>query len=145
MKKTILILLIILLAAFFIFREKVSGPIVSQNGIATNQFVNEIISKYDTNADGKLSVSEESFKRMKADSITKVESRGLLFTDADKFGDADGYVSEFELKEFLEEFDTDGDGELTSYKNIFNSLFKGKSEWALFADKYGEKFKYEKN
>ena len=40
-------------------------------------------------------------------------------------------------------FDEDGDSELTSYKNIFEYWFGGESEWELFDNKYGEKFKYE--
>lgn len=133
------------MAVFFILREKGSGPIVSQNGISASSFATNLITKYDTNFDGKLSVSSESFKRTELDKVIKVESRGLLFTDADQFGNADGSVSIIELQDYLHEFDTDGDGELTTFKNIFESLFSGKSEWGKFDDQYGERVKYEGN
>ena len=127
----------------FIFRGDFSGPNVSQNGISANQFADDILLKYDTNEDGNLSVSTESFKRTTIESIIKVESRGLLFTDADEFGNSDGLVSKAELVDYLNEFDTDGDSELTTYKNIFDSIFNGKSEWSKFDANYTEKFKYE--
>ena len=142
MKKVILIGFL-LLAVFLLFRENGSGPIVSQNGISPIQFADDLMSKYDRNSDGKLDVTEESFLRTEIDNVMKVESRGLLFTDADRFGNTDGYVSKAELVSYLDEFDTDKDGELTTFKNIFNSIFSGKSEWAKFDDKYGERFKYD--
>jgi hypothetical protein len=43
---------------------------------------------------------------------------------------------------FIDVFDEDGDGEITSYKNIFHSIFNGASEMTLFERKYTEKFKY---
>jgi len=101
------------------------------------------MSKYDSNADGILDVTEESFLKTKTNKALKTESRGLLFTDADGFGNANGSVSGDELVAYLEEFDTDGDGELTTFKNIFNSIFGGKSEWAKFDDKYQERLKYD--
>ena len=141
--KKILVAGMLLLAAFFILSDRSSGPMVSQNGIATNQFASNLLAKYDTDADGKLNVATESFKRTAIDNVIKTESRGLLFTDADEFGNADGYVSKTELIAYLDEFDTDGDGELTTYKNIIDSIFNGKSEWAKFDEKYAEKYKYE--
>lgn len=141
--KKILIIGFILLAAFFLLRENISGPKVSQNGISTYQLADDLMSQYDTNADEKLSVNEESFLKTESDKLIKIESRGLLLTDADAFGNADGYVSKTELKLYLEEFDTDNNGELTSYKNIFNAILGGKSEWAKFDKKYGERYKYE--
>lgn len=142
MKKKVLIGLIILVI-IVLTMEKGSGPPTSQNGISPVQFADDLMSKYDSNNDGKLDVTEESFLRTDTNGIAKVESRGLLFTDADGFGNADGSVSEAELVDYLDEFDTDGDGELTSFKNIFHSIFSGKSEWAKFDDKYGERYKYD--
>jgi hypothetical protein len=142
MKKT-LIIGIILIAFFFLVREKYSGPNVSQNGIAPSQLASEIELKYDVNSDGLLDVTQESFKRTIKDNLIHVESRGLLFTDADAFGNKDGSVTNYELLNYLQEFDTDRDGELTTYKNIIKSLFGDKSEWAMFIEKYEEKFKYE--
>ncbi len=123
--------------------EKGSGPPTSQNGISPVLFADMLFKKYDLNSDGKLDVANESFLRIQSDNVLKVESRGPLFSDADQFGNGDGFVSEEELINYLDEFDTDNDGELTSFKNIFNSLFRGKSEWSKFDDKYNEKFKYE--
>jgi Ca2+-binding EF-hand superfamily protein len=120
-----------------------SGPIVSQNGISPNGFANDLMKKYDTNVDGILDVTTESFLRTKTNDIVKIESRGLLFTDADTFGDGDGSVSMAELVGYLNEFDTDKDGEITTYKNLFESLFNGESEWAKFDESYGERFKYD--
>lgn len=142
LKKTLLIGFF-LLAFFLLVKENVSGPNVSQNGISPIGFASDIMSKYDSNSDGLLNVTEESFLRTQTNNIIKVESRGLLFTDADKFGDEDGSVSNSELINYLTEFDTDRDGELTTYKNIFHSIFKGKSEWAQFDEKYGERFQYD--
>ena len=141
--KQIILIALLLLAVFLVLREKSSGPIVSQNGISPVQFADDLMSKYDSNFDGKLDVTEESFLKTKTKNSVKSESRGLLFTDADDFGNADGSVSSDELVKYLGEFDTDNDGELTTFKNIFNSLFKGKSEWAKFDDQYGERFKYD--
>ncbi len=101
------------------------------------------MTKYDSNSDGKLDVVKETFLRTEIENVIKVESRGLLFSDADILGNGDGSVSIIELWDFLDEFDTDNDGELTTFKNIFDSIFNGKSEWTKFEDKYGEKFKYE--
>ena len=140
--KKIIIIGLLLLALILLLVEDGSGPIVSQNGISPIQFSDDLMSKYDSNSNGKLDVAEESFLRTQTDNIVKVESRGLLFTHADRFGNADGYVSSAELIDYLDEFDTDGDGELTTGKTIFDSIFKGKSEWAQFDDKYGERFKY---
>ena len=125
--------------------EKGSGPPTSQNGISPTYFADNLFVKYDINSDDKLDVANESFLRTEMDNILKIESRGLLFTNADEFGNGDGFVSMYEMVDYLDEFDTDNDGELTSFKNIFYSIFNGKSEWAKFDDKYNEKFKYEKN
>ncbi|MEZ5008613.1 MAG: hypothetical protein R2753_10740 [Chitinophagales bacterium] len=141
--KKVLVIVAIILASFFLLRENISGPKVSQNGISTYQLADDLMSKYDRNADQKLSVNEESFLKTKSDNLIKIESRGLLFTDADAFGNADGYVSKTELKQYLDQFDTDNNGDLTSYINIFNSIFGGKSEWTKFDKKYGERYKYE--
>lgn len=141
--KKVLLIGFLLLALFFLLREKGSGPNVSQNGISTLQFADDLMSKYDSNTDGILDVTKESFLKTTTNNIVKVESRGLLFTDADKFGNADGSVSSAELIDYLKTFDTNNDGELTSFTNIFNSLFKGESEWATFDEKYGERFKYD--
>ena len=141
--KKILVLVIIVVALLYILREKTSSPPTSQNGISTFSFADDIISKYDENTDGKLDVAAESFLKTELDSLIKVESRGLLFTDVDAFGNTDGSVSRTELINYLMQFDTDNDGELTSFKNIFHSMFSGKSELANFDAKYGERFKYE--
>lgn len=141
--KKILFVVLLLFAIFFLLREQNNGPNVSQNGISTYALTSDIFAKYDKNLDEQLSVSEESFLREKNNGVILVESRGLLLTDADKLGDQNGYVSELELETFISQFDCDGDGELTSYTNIFNSLFKDKSEWSKFEKLYGEKFKYE--
>ena len=141
MKKKVLIGLIIL-AIIVLTMEKVSGPPTSQNGIAPIYFADKLFAKYDINSDEKLDVANESFLRTELDNVLKTESRGLLFIDADEFGNGDGFVSRVELVDYLDEFDTDNDGELTSYKNIFDSIFHGKSEWAKFDIKYTEKFKY---
>lgn len=132
-----------LLAIFFLLKRGGSGPIVSQNGISTHQLADGIMSKYDRNSDEQLDVQQESFLRIEIDNVLKTESRGLLFTDADGLGNNDGTVSKLELVNYLQKFDTDGDGELTTYKNIFDSIFNGNSEWSNFDNKYGEKYKYE--
>ena len=141
--KKIFLIGFILLAAIFLLREIGSGPPTSQNGISPIQFADNLMAKYDSNSDGIVDVAEESFLKTEIDNMLKVESRGLLFTDADAFGNADGSVSSAELVNYLYQFDTDDDGELTSFKNIFNSICTGKSEWAKFDDKYGERFKHE--
>ena len=141
--RKILLICILLLAVFFFFSEKGSGPPVSQNGIAPNQFADMLMAKYDSNEDGKLDVAAESFLRTPLDNVMKVESRGLLFSDADALGNADGSVSFQELENFLNTFDTDHDGELTSFKNVIHSLFSGKSEWGKFDDTYAERIQYE--
>ncbi len=141
MKKLVIIGIIVLCIAYFL-SEKGGGPNVSQNGISTYMLADQIMKKYDINSDNMLDVSTESFLRNKADGVTKTESRGLLFTDADQAGNADGVVSESELEDFLGEFDTNGDGEITTFQNIFHSLFTDKSEWAEFDERYGERFKY---
>lgn len=142
MKKKIFILAILFIITFFIFKES-SGPNISQNGISTNQLADDIFQKYDLNSDKKLDVATESFLRTRIKEVNKTESRGLLFTDADGLGNKDGSVSKAELLTLLQSFDTDGDGEITSYKDIFNSLFNGKSEWFEFDSKYAEKYKYD--
>ena len=140
--KQVLIVLTVLVIAFALFGEKMTGPPTSQNGVSVYGYVGNIFSKYDQDKDQRLSVSEESFLRITTSGITKTESYGLLFTDADNAGNKDGYVIHMELEEFLGQFDTDGDGELTTFKNIFHSIFSGASEWKKFDDKYGEKYKY---
>ena len=142
MKKILLIGLILFTISYFLIKEN-NGPIVSQNGISTYKLADDIMTKYDLNSDKILDVMEESFLRTEINNVLKTESRGLLFTDADRFGNSDGSVSKVELEDYLQEFDTDSDGEITSYKNIFDSIFNGKSEWFEFDNKYGEKFKYE--
>lgn len=141
MKKAVLLVSLFILV-YFLFKGEGSGPNVSQNGIATNQFVSELFSKYDVNQNNQLEVTDETFLRVKIKGVTKVESRGLLFNDADEMGNADGLVSISELYQFLNQFDTDGDGEITTYKNIFASLFKGGSEWSKFNQDYAEKIQY---
>lgn len=116
---------------------------MSQNGIALSQLADEIMKKYDSNADGQLDVADESFLRVDLDGVAKVESRGLLFTDTDAFSNSNGVVSREELLKFLEGFDTDHDGELTTYKSILHSIFGDGSEWAKFDKNYTEKFKYQ--
>lgn len=143
MKKQLIIVAIILVLAYLFLGEKGSGPDVSQNGIAPIGLAEEILTKYDRNKDKELSVSAESFLRDTSDKVVKVESRGLLFTHADSLGDANGMVSKDELGEFLQNFDTDKDGEITTYTNIINSIFGGKSEWGKFIGKYDERFKYD--
>jgi hypothetical protein len=119
------------------------GPTVSQNGISLNQLAEEIASKYDSNSDGIIRVNTETFLKTESKKAAKIESRGLLFTDADANGNSDGTVSKQELIALLGHFDTDHDGELTSYKSIIHALFHGKSEWAKLEDQYGERYKYE--
>lgn len=106
------------------------------------QFADNLMAKYDANADGKLDVTDESFLRTQINDVVKVESRGLLFTDADAFGNSDNVVSTAELVNYLAEFDTDGDGEITSFQNVFESIVGGSSEWATFDEKYEERLKY---
>lgn len=142
MKKALLIGCVVLGVLFF-FLEEGSGPIVSQNGISTYKLADDIMKKYDRNSDGKLDVNGESFLRTDIDNVRKSESRGLLFTDSDKLGNNDGSVSKMELEAYLKKFDTDGDGELTTFKNVFDSIFSGKSEWSHFDAQYGERYKYE--
>lgn len=111
-------------------------------GISPNAFADQIIKKYDINEDGLLDVSKESFLRTDlGDNIMRVESRGLLFTDADAFGKQDGVVDKVELFNYLSEFDTDGDGELTNSRSIIQYISGGKSEGTRFAEKYVEKRK----
>ncbi len=145
MIKKFLFILAVFLILFLLFGDKTPGPNVSQNGIAVGQLADEIFTKYDVDKNGVLEVSNESFLTTDLDGAEKTESHGLLFTDADKFGNADGHVSEAELSNFLSEFDTDKDTELTTCKNIFHSIFKGKSEWSKFAEKYQEKYGYDKD
>jgi Ca2+-binding EF-hand superfamily protein len=142
MKKGILIILVVV-AVVLLLREKGSGPNVHQNGISTNQFADDLMLKYDINSDGFLDVNAESFLKTPSEKVAKIESRGLLFTDADAFGNSDGSVSKAELMAFLQEFDTDHDGEISSYKNIFNSLFGANNEWSKFDEKYAERYKYD--
>lgn len=142
MKKGIIITLIVA-SIVLLLREEGSGPNVSQNGISINQFSDDLIQKYDLNADGILSVNAESFLKTTSGNVLKTESRGLFFTDADAFGNSDGNVSKPELMAYLNEFDSDHDGELSSYKNIFISIFGGQSEWANFDQKYAERIKYD--
>jgi len=141
--KRILLIGFILFVVFILLLKKENGPLVSQNGISTYQLADDIMTKYDLNSDKLLDVVKESFLRIEINNVLKTESRGLLFTDADKFGNNNGSVSKNELEDYLQEFDTDSDGELTSFKNIFDSMFNGKSEWSNFDNKYGEKYKYE--
>ncbi|MFT5723322.1 MAG: hypothetical protein ACI9JN_000432 [Bacteroidia bacterium] len=100
MKKILLFGIIPFAISFLVF-EVGSGPNVSQNGISTHQLASDIMSKYDLNSDGILDVTEESFLRTKLDNVQKTESRGLLFTDADTFGNNDGSVSKTELEAYL--------------------------------------------
>jgi hypothetical protein len=122
--------------------EKGAGPNVSQNGISPVQLASDILSKYDFNGNSKLEVSTESFLRVKTEGLVKTESRGLLFTDADNSGNKDGITDSLELLHFLDLFDTDRDGEITTFKNMFHSMRKGNSEWSKFEDQYGERFSY---
>ena len=145
MVKKIIYICLILLVIYLMLKEGVSGPIVSQNGISTYYLADQLLAKYDSDNNGELSVSDESFLRTKSDHITKVESRGLLFTEADKSGNNDGVATLNELMDFLDGYDTDGDGELTTYKNIIDSILNGKSEWSRFDKEYGERYKYEDN
>ncbi len=124
----------------------------SNNGIAVGQLTDDIIRKYDQNQDSILDVAGDSFLRREMPNdpddpdqqiVIKTESRGLLFTDADAAGNKDGRVARQELYELVKTFDEDGDAELTAYKNIFFSLFGGKSEWEKFNERYQEKYKYE--
>ncbi|MFY0651189.1 MAG: hypothetical protein JXQ96_04110 [Cyclobacteriaceae bacterium] len=140
--KKIIVILIILVAFVYIFKDEHGGPNTSQNGISTNQLTENIMLKYDKDSSGTLDVAAESFLTSDIEGLIKVESRGLLFTDADEFGNNDGTVSKDELEKYLGQFDTDGDGEITSYKNIIHSIFSGENEWSVFASKYQEKYKY---
>lgn len=141
MRKKILIAVALLVVCWLLI-EGMSGPPTSQNGVAPSMLSDRIMKKYDSNQNGTLEVSEESFLRNESDGVTKVESHGLLFTDADAFGNSDGVVSEEELLRFLEKFDTDGNGEITSYISIFHSLVGKGNEWKKFDESYAEKFKY---
>ena len=117
---------------------------VSQNGISVYELADRVIHKYDLDSNKVIDVPKESFLRTQLDNVNKVESRGLLFSDADSFGNNDGLVEILELIDYIDEFDEDGDGEITSYKNIFHSIANGASEMTLFERKYTEKFKYSK-
>jgi len=64
--------------------------------------------------------------------------------DADSTGNGYGWVSNMELWDFLDQFDTNNDGEITTYTNIIGTLFGDDDEWEEFVLKYGERYKYEK-
>ena len=110
--------------------------------ISPNQLAGEILTKYDQNKDSLLQVWEETFLRVDLGGVTKSESRGLLFYHADSHGTRDGLVDQEELEEYLYTFDTDGDGELTTFKNIFDSWTRDSSEYARFDARYGERYDY---
>ena len=120
----------------------------SNNGISVYELTRRIVNKYDQDNDRILDVNKDSFLRKDIESdapgpdVMKTESRGLLFTNADKEGDANGLVSEKELYNYLSKFDEDGDGELTSGKSIFD-FFGGDSEWEKFEAQHEERTKYE--
>lgn len=121
------------------------------NGIATNQLTDRIFDKYDADSNRQLDVSTESFLRttLGADPedtgkiVTKTESRGLLFFHADSTGNGDGAVTWTELQDYIDTFDRNSDGEITWSVNFFRWLFGRRSEWRIFDDQYGERFKYE--
>jgi len=119
------------------------GPNVPLNGISTNELASRIMEKYDQDKSGDLSVRDESFLRIQNEDLKKTDSHGLLLTDADQAGNGDGKVDEMELINFLQKFDLNGDGELTTYTNIFESMRGKGDEWKEFQEKYGERFKFE--
>lgn len=118
------------------------------NGISVWQLTSRIINKYDQDKDGILNVNEDTFLRIEKqthipdESVIKTESRGLLFMDADKVGDANGQVTVNELLAYISTFDVDGDGKLTTGKSIFKSIFGGGSEWERFEANHEERIKY---
>lgn len=110
----------------------------SNNGISVNQLASVILRKYDQDGDSLLDVSRESFLRRQISSdedgaVMKVESRGLLFYNADRAGNQDGVVTFVELYSFLNTYDEDGNAELTT----------DTPEWARFEENYEERSKYE--
>jgi len=139
----------LILISFILIAYSLKGQ--ENNGISVGTLADRILVKYDQDSDGIIDVNKDSFLRTEIDDddngknsiVIKTESRGLLFTDADSFGNKDGQVTKAEFYDFLNTFDEDRDGEITSYKNIFVSLFGGESEWKKFDSKYGERFKYE--
>ena len=121
----------------------------SANGIAVIQLAESIMNKYDQDGDNILNVSEDSFLRKAIGyeagdtvKVIKTESRGLLFTNADKEGDKNGRVSEQELVKHLEQFDEDHNGELTTGNSLWESLFGGDTEFDKFEAKYEERYSY---
>ena len=122
--------------------------IVQVNGaIAISQLTSEIIKKYDQNKDAVLDVAADSFLRKEIERtpgsiVIKTESRGLLFTDADKAGNKDGLVTNTELYNYIKKFDENSNADIDHLQNWFAGFFFD-SEWEKFNDKYGERFKYE--
>ena len=141
MKAVKFIILIFLLFYFLSFVGRLFG--LKSDGVSINQLADDIFIKYDKDKDNKLNVAEESFLRTEittddASQMIKVESRGLLFTDADNLGNSDGLVSQSELVRYLQNFDNDSNNELSSS----GILLVNDGEWNAFNDKYGERYKF---
>jgi hypothetical protein len=121
----------------------------SGNGIAVVQLAESILNKYDQDRDKVLDVNKDSFLRKAIGyhtgdtvKVIKTESRGLLFTNADKDGDKNGRVTKEELLKHLEHFDEDQNGEITTTGSLWETLFGGDTEWDKFEERYAEKYSY---
>lgn len=145
MKKIILIAFALIIFSTLLFIARSLG--LKSDGVPIHQLADDIFNKYDKDKNGELNVTRESFLRTEIEidtnntvgsTMIKTESRGLLFTDSDNFGDNDGLVSKSELVKYLQKFDKDGNNELTPSAIFFDSS----REWDAFDEKYGERFKY---
>lgn len=121
----------------------------SGNGISVNQLTESIMNKYDQDHDRILDVNLDSFLRKRVgyepgDTVIyiKTESRGLLFTNADKEGDRNGLVTEKELMQHLDQFDENHDGEITTGNAFWDSIFGEDTEWDKLEAKYEERYSY---
>ena len=144
MNKILLICIILGLLTYLL--PKVKGPSGGQHGgISPITLAHQIFKKYDVNKDAVLDVDSESFLRQRHQNsdgslVLKTESRGLLFSDADAFGNNDGNTTKPELEKYLLEFDTNNDGEINNATHIFDF---SKKEGEYFNEKYEERYKYE--
>jgi hypothetical protein len=121
----------------------------SNNGISVNQLTQSILNKYDQDHDNILSVNSDSFLRTRVgyepgDTVIVIntQSRGLLFTNADKEGNHDGKVTREELMKHLDQFDENHDGEITTGDSFWDGLFGEDTEWDKLEAKYEERYSY---
>jgi hypothetical protein len=121
----------------------------SGNGISVIQLAESILNKYDQDRDKVLDVNQDSFLRKAIGyeagdtvKVIKTESRGLLFTNADKEGNKDGRVSKEELLKHLEQFDENHDSEITTGNSLWEALIGSDTEWDKFEAKYEERYSY---